>query len=246
MPSLHTVAYKAIMSPYEQFLARLDEVEQSLGYAFKDRAHLICAFVHTSFYNEYREVVETSNERLEFLGDSVLGLIVSDFLYLRFPGKSEGDLSAVRSSLVEASCCAAFVEELGVARFLLLGKGEKLNMGRGRETILADLFEALLGAIYLDGGIEEARRWFFGMFRSKVEQRLLEPVRNWKAELQEYSQKWHQTPPLYKVLHESGPEHHKRFRVAAFIAQQEVGQGEGPSKREAEQRAAEDAMGRLT
>jgi ribonuclease-3 len=220
-------------------------VEDILGYRFKDKKLLALAFVHRSFYNEHRDLVQEHNERLEFLGDSILGLMVSDYLYKHLPTQAEGELSQLRAHLVEATTCAKFLQRLGLAEYVLLGKGEKMNAGRGRETILADLFEALIGAIYLDGGIEEVRRVFWGHFRHEIEAILQKPCRNWKAELQDYSQKKYQKPPVYRIEKEIGPDHSKTFHVVACLDSQELGKGVGASKKEAEQAAAEDAMKRL-
>ena len=233
------------MNLFETLLGACPLIEEKLGYTFKNKRLLALAFVHRSFYNENRSVLDDYNERLEFLGDSVLGLIVADYLYEHLPKEGEGVLSHLRSHLVEAGTCASFVQRVGVADFVLLGKGERMNDGRGRETILADLFEALIGAIYLDGGLESNQRFFFGHFAEEIESALNEPLRNWKAELQDYSQKKYQKPPVYRVIKESGPDHSKIFHVVALIDDQEVGSGEGSSKKLAEQSAAEDALKKL-
>lgn len=220
-------------------------IEKKLGYAFKDKKLLTLAFVHRSFYNEHRDLVQEHNERLEFLGDSVLGLIVSDYLYHHLPTQAEGELSQLRSRIVEASTCAYFLQKLGLAEYVFLGKGEKMNEGRGRETILADLFEALIGAIYIDGGLEVSRQFFWRHFTLDIAHILKEPTRNWKAELQDYSQKKYQKPPTYKVEKEAGPDHSKVFHVAVYIDNREMGKGTGASKKEAEQAAAQNALEKL-
>ena len=233
------------MNPTETLISHFPTIEDRLGYVFSNKQLLVLAFVHRSFFNEHRDLIDEHNERLEFLGDSVLGLIISDYLYEYLPLHAEGHLSHLRSHLVEASSCVAYVQKLSLAEYVLLGKGERMNDGRGRESILADLFEALIGAIYLDGGLEEAKRFFFRHFYEDVEKALSAPLRNWKAELQDYSQKKHQKPPVYKVLKETGPDHSKIFHVIACIDDQEVGRGEGSSKKQAEQAAAEDALGKM-
>lgn len=231
-----------MMNSLEKLIFDASEIENRLGYTFKHKSLLALAFVHRSFVNENRDVTDQHNERLEFLGDSVLGVLVAEFLYRQLPTTSEGDLSHLRSRLVEASSCVAYIQKLNVEGHLLLGKGERMNDGRGRESILADLFEALIGAIYLDGGIEAARLFLFNHFKEEIEGILKEPVRNWKAELQDYSQKVHQQTPLYKVVSESGPDHSKVFNVSVLINDQEIGVGQGASKKEAQQAAAADAM----
>ena len=227
-------------------MAHLSVVESRLGYAFQNKKLLKQAFIHRSYFNEHREEVEEHNERLEFLGDSVLGLMISDYLYHHLPTQAEGELSRLRAHLVEAGSCARFLQKLDLASFVQLGRGERMNEGRGRETILADLFEALIGAIYLDGGIVEAQRIFWHHFAQEIEKILAHPARNWKAELQDYSQKKYQRPPLYKVIREEGPDHSKLFVIVACLDDQEVGQGTGSSKKEAEQSAAQNALEKLS
>jgi len=230
------------MNAYEVLIDNSLKIEELLGYTFENKKWLILAFVHRSFFNEQKEVVEEHNERLEFLGDAVLGLIVSSTLYTLLPDQSEGQLSHLRSQAVEASRCALFVAKLEIGSFLLLGKGEKRAEGRGRETILADFFEALLGAIYLDGGLEAARTFFLHHFQEDLQKIMEKPTRNWKAELQDYSQKKFQKPPQYKVIMESGPDHSKMFHIKVHIDDKVMGQGSGFSKKQAEQASAEQAL----
>jgi ribonuclease III len=239
------VILKQAMNPVEKLLANASFIEERIHYIFSDRKLLMLAFVHRSFFNEHRDLVLEHNERLEFLGDSVLGLIVSEHLYSSLPMEAEGQLSLLRSQIVEASSCAQMLQKLSVSEFILLGRGESMNDGRGRETILSDLFEALIGAIYLDGGFAAAKDFFFIHFEKDLKLRLEAPSRNWKAELQDYSQKKYQKPPIYKVLKESGPDHSKMFHVGAFIDERDMGQGVGSSKKEAAQEAARDALNRL-
>jgi ribonuclease-3 len=229
----------------KDLMAHLSAVESRLGYVFQNKKLLKQAFIHRSYFNEHRDAVEEHNERLEFLGDSVLGLLISDYLYQHLPTQAEGELSRLRAHLVEAGSCARLLQQLTLSEFVQLGRGERMNEGRGRETILADLFEALIGAVYLDGGIVEAQKFFWGHFQDEIQKILQHPARNWKAELQDYSQKKYQRPPIYKVLREEGPDHSKVFVVAAFLDDQQRGQGTGSSKKEAEQAAAQDAIENL-
>lgn len=233
------------MNHIEDLLSKVPEIEQKLNYCFSNKHLLVLAFVHRSFFNEHRGLVEQNNERIEFLGDSVLGLIISDYLYAHLPNEPEGYLSHLRSHIVEAGSCAQFLSQLGIAEYVLLGKGERMNDGRGRETILADLFEALIGAIYLDSGMLAAKEFFFSHFSQRLQEHLRKPLRNWKAELQDYSQKKHQRPPAYKIQKESGPDHSKIFHVIAAVDDIDIGEGTGSSKKEAEQAAAEDALKKL-
>ncbi len=219
-------------------------IESKIGHVFNDRKLLVLAFIHCSFVNENRDIT-THNERLEFLGDSVLGVLVADHLYRHFPTTSEGDLSYLRSRLVEASSCVLYIQKLDIDKFLLLGKGERMNGGRGRDSILADFFEALIGAIYLDGGLEAARHFIFKIFAEEIEAILQKPLRNWKALLQDHCQKQLQQTPVYKVLNETGPDHSKQFTMAVMLGNKELGQGSGSSKKEAQQAAAENALNNM-
>lgn len=235
----------AFMNQLEALITQCPEIERRLGYAFKDKQLLLLAFVHRSFYNEHRDLLQEHNERLEFLGDSVFGLVISNYLYRQLPLHAEGQLSHLRSRLVEASSCILYMQKLDVGGYVLLGRGERMNDGRGRATIMADLFEALVGAIYLDGGIEAAERFVLEHFEPEVRAVLSEPLRNSKAELQDYFQKRYQKHPVYRVVGERGPDHSKKFQVVVSIDERELGQGIGSSKKEAEQVAAEDALRKL-
>lgn len=232
------------MNQITQLIQNARLIEEKLGYSFKDRSLLLLAFIHRSFINENKDVKE-HNERLEFLGDSILGLLMAEYLYRFLPSTPEGQLSYLRSRLVEATSCIEYIQSLNIAHYILLGKGERMNDGRGRGSILADLFEAIIGAIYLDGGLEAARTFLFNNFAKQIDAILQTPLRNWKALLQDYCQKKYQQTPIYQVLHESGPDHSKVFQVSVTINNQELGIGQGPSKKEAQQAAAEDALSRF-
>lgn len=232
------------MNTIDHLIQHASEIESKLDYKFKDPAILALAFVHRSYINEHKEVSH-HNERLEFLGDSILGLIVAEYLYRTLPDTPEGELSYLRSRLVEANSCMAYVAKLDLASYLLLGKGERMNDGRGRESILADLFEALIGAIYLDGGLEAAKEFVFKKFGEDIHTILQTPLKNWKALLQDYCQKKHQKPPIYKVVSEAGPDHSKQFIITVCLDDVELGHGEGSSKKEAQQAAAENALAKL-
>lgn len=232
------------MKAIEELLRHTSIIEKKLGYSFRDRSTLVLAFIHRSFINENRDVRD-HNERLEFLGDSILGFLISDFLYKTFPQTPEGDLSSLRSRLVEASSCVVYIQMLDLEQYVLLGKGERMNDGRGRESILADLFEALIGAIYLDGGIEAAKKFLFGHFAKIIDDILKKPIGNWKALLQDFCQRQHQQTPQYRVEEEKGPDHIKTFKISVLINEKIVGLGEGASKKEAQQAAARDALKKL-
>lgn len=234
------------MNPLEELKSQIEQIEEKLGYVFENKDFLILSFIHRSFINEYREKTLEHNERLEFLGDSVLGLVVADYLFHRLPGHPEGQLSQLRSRLVDANSCAQFLQKLGLAPFIMLGRGETLSEGRNKVSILADVFEALLGAIYLDGGLGMTKSFLLFHFESEFEAAIGTPPRNYKAELQDFSQRRFQKTPLYKIVEETGPDHAKVFHVMVYINDQEAGIGMGNSKKEAEQRAAFDALSKRT
>ena len=228
--------------PYQKLLEEIPLIEERIGYVFKDKKNLAQAFIHRSFFNENRNVAAQHNERLEFLGDSVLGLLISEYLYAYFPEEPEGQLSHLRANLVEAAMCAQLIKKINVIEFILLGKGEKMNAGRSKESIQADLFEAVLAAIYLDGGMDTARTFYWSHFTEEITACLKDPFHNWKAELQDYFQKTYQKLPLYKVLSEVGPDHSKKFELGVFLEERLLGKGEGLSKKVAEQLAAKEAL----
>lgn len=233
------------MNHYEQLEKKTSEIEKVLGYTFSNRNILTRAFVHSSFINEHKALSLKHNERLEFLGDSVLNLIVTEYLFRNFPDITEGELSALRSHIVSAPSCTEFVQKLGCGKYILVGKGEQINAGRSKTSIMADLFEAILGAIYLDGGLEKTRLFFFHHFSPIIEKMVSQPQMNFKARLQEHIQKTKHQIPHYLVLEESGPDHEKKFVIGVYIMDTLIGTGSGTSKKEAEQSAAKDALERL-
>lgn len=224
---------------------RLCEIEERLGYTFEEKEYLIKAFVHRSFLNECSDESQEHNERLEFLGDSVLSLIVAEYLFELFPDWPEGDLSPMRARLVDAKSCACYLDKLNVEEFLLLGKGQKLSLERARASIFADLFEAILGAIYLDSHYERSREFFFTQFKENIESILSEPDQNYKALLQKHVQQLEQITPLYRIKSEEGPDHAKCFIIEVFIKEEKFGEGEGASKKQAQQKAAQNACEKL-
>lgn len=223
----------------------IEIVEEKLGYVFQNKDLLILALTHRSFVNENRDIKSGHNERLEFLGDAILGFLVSEFLYTTLPSYKEGDLSFLRSRIVDASACCLYLQTLGIQDYLRVGRGEAMNAGKGRDSLLADLFEALLGAIYLDSGMESVKAFFLKRFTGQLTQLIKDPAHNWKALLQDYFQKRMQKQPLYKVISEQGPDHEKTFCVGVYLDEEELGLGQGLSKKEAEQNAAQVAYEKL-
>lgn len=234
------------MLELENLKSKVPLIETKLGYVFKNPDLLILAFIHSSYVNENQEIAYTCNERLEFLGDAVLGLIVADYLYHDLPENSEGTLSHLRSRLIESASCSKYLEQLDLSEHILMGKGEKKNFSeKPNLSITADLFEALIGAIYLDGGIEPAKKFLFDHFMQEIEEIKKDPVRNWKADLQDYTQRTHQKIPVYKVVEEEGPDHDKTFQISVFIDDMILGSGYGSSKKSAQQAAACEALRQL-
>lgn len=230
------------MNPLEHLRKNLQFIENKIGYSFENKDLLVLAFIHRSFINEYREGPLEHNERLEFLGDSVLGLIVADYLFHRLPNYPEGQLSQLRSRIVDAASCSQYLLKLKLSEYILLGRGESMSEGRAKQSILSDVFEALLGAIFLDGNMGTAKSFLLMHFEEDFEATIGAPSRNYKAELQDYSQKKFQKTPVYKVIEEAGPDHAKVFHVMVYINEEEAGLGVGTSKKEAEQRAASVAL----
>lgn len=219
---------------------------EKLGVSFKDLNLLIEALTHRSYLNENRTTSGSHNERLEFLGDAVLELAVTHFLFTKFPNKPEGDLTAYRAALVNTYSLAETAEGLGVNDMLLLSKGEKKDTGRARQIILANAFEAILGAVYLDQGYEAAETFVAKNLYPKID--LVLKNRTWqdaKSQFQEVAQDKKSMTPTYKTLSETGPDHDKQFTVGVFLADTEVARGDGKSKQEAEQAAAQAALDRI-
>lgn len=219
---------------------------EKLGVTFKDLNLLIEALTHRSYLNENRTTSGSHNERLEFLGDAVLELAVTHFLFTKFPNKPEGDLTAYRAALVNTYSLAETAEGLGVNDMLLLSKGEKKDTGRARQIILANAFEAILGAVYLDQGYEAAEAFVAKNLYPKID--LVLKNRTWqdaKSQFQEVAQDKKSMTPTYKTLSEIGPDHDKQFTVGVFLADTEVARGDGKSKQEAEQAAAQAALDRI-
>ena len=230
------------MIDLDELKISLGELQERVGYQFKDPSLLVKACTHASFVNENRDRCEGHNERLEFLGDAVLGLIVSEFLYQKFPDSPEGELSKFKALLVEAQSCVDYIRHLEIEPYLLLGKGEAQNSGRGHLTILSDYFEAIIAAIYLDGGFEVTKAYFLKTFAPLIEKGIEDPSENGKVALQDLIQKKYKEPPEYRLISEEGPHHDRQFTVAVFVQGEELGRGVGYSKKEAQNNAAKEAI----
>lgn len=219
------------------------DFEKIIGIIFKEKDVLKQAFVHRSYLNENRTLGLEHNERLEFLGDAVLELVITDFLYKKFPTKMEGELTAYRSALVNATTCSEIATALHVNDFLLLSKGESKDKGRARQYILANTLEALIGAIYLDRGYDVVKDFIEKNFTPLIDSII--SAGSWidaKSLFQEKAQEYDGITPSYKTLREIGPDHDKKFTVGVFVGKSLVAEGIGDSKQDAEQAAARAAL----
>lgn len=225
-----------------------DALERSIGYTFKNKELLKEALTHSSYSNELRAKKKTArcNERLEFLGDSVLSAIVSEYLFELYPDMPEGELSTKRAALVQSQTLAKHSRNIGVGDFLFLGKGEEKNNGRDRQSTLENAFEAIVAAIYLDAGergFEFARGFVIPIINAQLADNNFKlETTDAKTELQQLIQQAEGDFLEYKVVSESGPDHNKTFSVVAMLNSNIIGKGEGRSKREAEQAAAKEAL----
>lgn len=218
--------------------------EEISGITFKNKELLRRAFTHRSYLNENRDLESSHNERLEFLGDAVLELMVTEYLFEKYPDSNEGDLTAYRASLVNAITLSEAAQKINVNDFLLLSKGEAKDTGKARQYILANTMEAIIGAIYLDQGYDAAK-YFISMNLFHLIDKII-AEKSWidaKSKFQEKAQEEAGLTPLYKSLKEEGPDHDKRFTVGVYLGKELVAEGVGMSKQEAEQVAARKALG---
>ena len=217
-------------------------LEEKLGYRFKNRALLENALQHSSYANEHRGAGMRSNERLEFLGDAVLGVVTADYLYKKHPDLPEGDLTRIRAALVCEESLHEVAQGLDLGRHLKLGRGEEQGGGRERPSILADATESVFAAVYLDGGMEAAEHHIMRFIPKNLEQRESLGFRDYKTALQEVIQKNPEEKVEYVLVSESGPDHAKAFQVEVCLNSNVIGVGTGRSKKAAEQMAAKEAL----
>ena len=225
-----------LLAPYHEW------AKEKLGYDFENIDLLVTALTHRSYLNEHKKSASEHNERLEFLGDAVLELVTTEFLFSNYD-KPEGILTAWRSALVRTESIGAAGERLGYEKLIRMSRGEKQGSARARQQILANAFEATTGAIYLDKGYEAAKKYITDNILSTLPQILEEESwRDPKSYLQEISQARDGFTPIYKVLKEDGPDHDKNFTLGVFVGDKKMGEGEGPSKQTAQQEAAREAI----
>ena len=219
------------------------QFEKKTNIVFNDKKLLEQAFIHRSYINENTGSNLCHNERLEFLGDAVLELIVTDYLYKKYPESNEGDLTAYRSSLVNAVTIGEIALTLGMNEYLLLSKGEAKDIGKARGYILANTYEAYVGAVYLDRGYDVARDFIAKTLFNKIDAIVAKKLwRDSKSLVQEKSQEYLNVTPAYKVLNEAGPDHDKHFTIGIYFGGDLIAEGKGKSKQEAEQMAAQKAL----
>jgi len=227
-------------------IEKLKELEEVIGYKFNDRGYLFLALTHSSFANEKRSENLKSNERLEFLGDSVLSIITSDYIYRNHPELPEGEMTKTRAAIVCEASLMMCANKIRLGEYLFLGRGEENTGGRTRTSILSDAFEALIGAIYLDGGISAA-----GEFIKRTMKDILLNINSkavfydYKTQFQEIVQKKSDEKIRYRILDEKGPDHDKVFTAQLLVGDRPCGTGTGRTKKEAEQNAAKDALDKM-
>jgi ribonuclease-3 len=220
-------------------------LEERLGYFFRDPTLCETALTHRSWMNETQKTDRSDNERMEFLGDSVLSLAISDMLMRRYPEHPEGELSKARSALVNEAGLARVSDDLLLGQWIFLGRGEEQAGGRQKRSLLSNALEALLGAVYLDGGFVAAMQVVEKLFQPALADSPGSTARDFKSRLQEVSQACLQLPPRYTVVAEHGPDHDKTFEVAISLGDKEYGRARGKSKKEAQQNAADMALAAL-
>ncbi|HLA04288.1 MAG TPA: ribonuclease III [Patescibacteria group bacterium] len=223
----------------------LDILQKKIGISFSDKTLLNTAFVHRSYLNEHKKYKGPSNERLEFLGDAALSIVVSSFLYEKLPNEPEGKLTTSRAALVRTETLAKIAKSLSLGKHLVLSKGEEDTGGRENPSILANTFEALVGAIYLDQGIDRVGDFLKKTVISNWKSLIETAVPDNKSRLQEFVQRKYHVSPIYKLISSWGPDHARQFEIGVFISEKNMGRGTGNNKQSAAQNAARDALTRL-
>lgn len=220
---------------------RLAAFEEKIGYSFKNKNLLHEALSHSSYANECKKG-RSSNERLEFLGDSVLSIVISEHLFSHFKHLPEGDLTKIRASLVCEKALFEFSKQISLGEFILLGKGEENTGGRNRPSIVSDAFEAVIAAVFLDGGMEAAREYVLGFIPNDLDKNSAKKLQDYKTILQEIIQRNPEEKVEYVLRSQSGPDHDRHFVVEVCLNTNVIGHGEGHSKKQAEQQAAKEAL----
>lgn len=227
-------------------ISHLEKFQQKIKYSFNRPELLNIALTHSSYANEYKKQNIKHNERLEFLGDSVLSVVVSDYIFNKFPNYPEGDLTKLRATIVCEPSLGEAAQQLQLGKYLLLGKGEDITGGRNRISILSDTFEAVIGAIYLDGKLNKSKEFILDNLTDIIHKAVAGNLFiDYKTELQEMLQKTTKNKINYIVMDEKGPDHNKTFYVAVKVGDKLLGEGNGKSKKEAEQESAKTALNKM-
>ncbi|MGL4523219.1 MAG: ribonuclease III [Bacilli bacterium] len=224
---------------------RFREFQQRIGQSFENEQLLQQAFTHSSYVNEHRNAAQKDNERLEFLGDAVLELTISQYLFHRFPEMSEGELTKMRAGIVCEPSLVTIANELSFGKLVLLGKGEEMTGGRNRPALLADAFESFIGALYLDQGTDAVVIFLEQYVYPKIDAGAFSHMMDYKSELQEFTQKDGSGSVEYRIVSEVGPAHNRQFIMEVYVNGTKCGTGQGKSKKEAEQHAASQALAQL-
>ena len=224
----------------------IDEIQSAIQYVFQQQTLLEEALTHKSYFQGNKDSGKRDNERLEFLGDAVLSLVICEYLAEAFPTSQEGELSKIKGRLVSRSSLAVASKRLKLGKWLKLGRGEERTKGREKNSLLANALEALIASIYLDGGLEAARSFVVRILRPELNELNVSKTDrvdwDYKSRLQEWSHKHHETVPEYRIMKESGPDHQKAFEIEVLIKGQVLGHGKGKTKKDAEQQAACQAL----
>ncbi|MBO9130190.1 ribonuclease III [Bacillus sp. 165] len=242
MPHYKRIRDKRHEAKYREVFRKF---QKKVGVTFKNEKLLIQAFTHSSYVNEHRKKPHEDNERLEFLGDAVLELTVSQYLFQKYPTMSEGELTKLRAAIVCEPSLVQFANELSFGELVLLGKGEEMTGGRERPALLADVFESFIGALYLDQGLEKVWEFLMNVVYPKINNGAFSHVMDFKSQLQELIQRDGSGNIEYKILQERGPAHNREFVSRVSLNGEALGLGSGKSKKEAEQYAAEEALKKL-
>ncbi len=227
----------------ESLLKNIEKLENKISYKFKDKDNIILALTHSSYANEFKNEKLVSNERLEFLGDSILSVVVSENIYKNYSQLSEGEMTKFRANVVCEASLEHCAHNLNIGKYLLLGKGEELTGGRKRTSILSDAMEALIGAIYIDGGFDCAKEFVLNQMKEFIVDSIKgEIFMDYKTQLQEIAQKNNEQKISYEIIEEKGPDHNKLFVSQVKLDNQVIGVGEGRTKKEADQMAAKSFL----
>lgn len=230
----------------EKLISCIPEFEKEIGYCFKDSNNVLLALTHSSYANENKNEGLQSNERLEFLGDAVLNIVISESIFKARQNLSEGEMTKTRANIVCETSLVKCADRMKIGKYLLLGKGEELTGGRTRISILSDAFEALIGAIYIDGGMDNAKKFIYDKMKTLIDASTNGAIlTDYKTQLQETVQRNGENKITYEIVGEKGPDHNKVFISQVRVSEKVMGIGEGKSKKEAEQSAAKAALEKL-